>query len=119
VPTYQYHCTDCGTDLEVFQHMTDPALTVCPDCQGKLRKIFSAVGVVFKGSGFYATDNRSSRSSAKALDKPSAADSSSGPSETRGDSAKAKPTTDKPSDKPAGKPAATPKPSAKASSLTT
>jgi putative FmdB family regulatory protein len=58
VPTYQYHCKDCDADLEIFQKMTDPTLTVCPTCQGDLRKVFSAVGVVFKGSGFYATDNR-------------------------------------------------------------
>jgi len=115
VPTYQYHCTNCGTDLEVFQHMTDPALTVCPDCQGKLRKIFSAVGVVFKGSGFYATDNRSKQTPAKPGDKRPTPDSSGGPSETKGDSTKAKPMTDKP----VGKPAAAPKPSAKASALTT
>jgi putative FmdB family regulatory protein len=58
MPTYQYRCNDCSADLEVFQRMTDPSLTVCPRCEGHLRKVFSAVGVVFKGSGFYATDNR-------------------------------------------------------------
>jgi len=61
VPTYQYHCKDCATDLEVVQKMTDPSLTVCPRCEGTLRKVFSPVGVVFKGSGFYATDNRTRR----------------------------------------------------------
>jgi putative FmdB family regulatory protein len=60
MPTYEYTCTDCGHDLEVFQKFTDDPLTVCPDCKGHLRKVFSAVGVVFKGSGFYATDNRTS-----------------------------------------------------------
>lgn len=60
MPTYQYRCTDCGTDLEVVQKFTDDALTVCPECDGNLRKVFSAVGVVFKGSGFYKTDNRNS-----------------------------------------------------------
>jgi putative FmdB family regulatory protein len=58
MPTYQYHCRDCAADLEVFQRMADPTLTVCPQCEGQLRKVFSAVGVVFKGSGFYATDSR-------------------------------------------------------------
>lgn len=58
MPTYQYRCADCGEDLEVFQKFTDDALTVCPACDGNLRKVFNAVGVVFKGSGFYATDNR-------------------------------------------------------------
>ena len=58
MPTYQYRCTECATELEAVQKFTDPPLTVCPQCEGDLRKVFSAVGVVFKGSGFYATDNR-------------------------------------------------------------
>ena len=58
VPTYQYTCTDCGEPLEVVQKFTDAALTECPRCGGTLRKVFSAVGVVFKGSGFYRTDSR-------------------------------------------------------------
>ncbi len=58
VPTYQYVCTDCGGELEAQQSFRDDALTVCPTCQGKLRKVFGAVGVVFKGSGFYRTDSR-------------------------------------------------------------
>ena len=58
MPTYQYACTDCGEQLEVVQKFTDDALTVCPACDGRLRKVFSAVGVVFKGSGFYRTDSR-------------------------------------------------------------
>ncbi|WP_405011913.1 FmdB family zinc ribbon protein [Kitasatospora sp. NBC_01539] len=64
MPTYQYQCTECGNGLEAVQKFTDEALTTCPACQGKLRKVFSAVGVVFKGSGFYRTDSRSSSSSA-------------------------------------------------------
>ncbi|MGF1429986.1 FmdB family zinc ribbon protein [Kitasatospora sp. LaBMicrA B282] len=63
MPTYQYQCTECGNGLEAVQKFTDEALTVCPNCDGKLRKVFSAVGVVFKGSGFYRTDSRSSSSS--------------------------------------------------------
>lgn len=63
MPTYQYQCTECGEALEVFQKFTDDALTVCPNCEGKLRKVFSAVGIVFKGSGFYRTDSRSGSSS--------------------------------------------------------
>lgn len=59
MPTYQYRCTSCDTDLEVVQKFTDDPLTDCPECDGNLRKVFNAVGVVFKGSGFYATDNRS------------------------------------------------------------
>lgn len=62
MPTYQYRCTSCGNELEAVQKFTDPALTTCPECEGSLRKLFSAVGVVFKGSGFYATDSRKSPS---------------------------------------------------------
>lgn len=59
MPTYQYRCPDCSNELEVVQKFTDEPLTECPNCHGKLRKVYGAVGVVFKGSGFYATDNRS------------------------------------------------------------
>lgn len=59
MPTYQYRCTSCNAELEVVQKFTDDPLTDCPECDGNLRKVFNAVGVVFKGSGFYATDNRS------------------------------------------------------------
>jgi putative FmdB family regulatory protein len=59
VPTYQYACTECGEQLEAVQSFSDPALTECPNCQGKLRKVFNSVGIVFKGSGFYRNDSRS------------------------------------------------------------
>ena len=59
MPTYQYRCTSCDSELEAVQKFTDDPLTDCPECDGSLRKVFNAVGVVFKGSGFYATDNRS------------------------------------------------------------
>lgn len=59
MPTYQYACTACGHQLEAVQSFTDAALTDCPVCEGRLRKLFSAVGIVFKGSGFYRTDSRS------------------------------------------------------------
>src|SRR5829696_7924503 len=58
MPTYQYRCTECGEDLEAVQKFSDPALTTCPTCGGRLRKVYNAVGVVFKGSGFYRTDSR-------------------------------------------------------------
>lgn len=59
MPTYQYRCADCSEELEKFQHFTDDPLTRCPACGHEaLRKVFSPVGIVFKGSGFYATDNR-------------------------------------------------------------
>ncbi|MEU4096381.1 FmdB family zinc ribbon protein [Streptomyces sp. NPDC026673] len=63
MPTYQYQCTACGEGLEAVQKFTDDPLTECPACSGRLRKVFSAVGVVFKGSGFYRTDSRGSSSS--------------------------------------------------------
>lgn len=66
MPTYQYRCTDCGRDLEVFQRFSDAALTTCPTCSGTLRKVFNAVGVVFKGSGFYSTDNHTHGATAAA-----------------------------------------------------
>jgi putative FmdB family regulatory protein len=67
MPTYEYVCTKCGEGLEAVQGFNDPPLTKCPRCKGKLRKVFSAVGVVFKGSGFYKTDSRSgSKTSADA-----------------------------------------------------
>jgi putative FmdB family regulatory protein len=59
VPTYQYACTECGEQLEKVQKFSDDPLTVCPSCSGRLRKVFSPVGIVFKGSGFYRTDSRS------------------------------------------------------------
>ena len=72
MPTYQYACTSCGERLEVVQKFSDEPLTECPQCQGRLRKLFSSVGVVFKGSGFYKTDSRSSSSSRPAADAPAA-----------------------------------------------
>jgi putative FmdB family regulatory protein len=62
VPVYEYACTECGEELEVRQSFTDAALTVCPVCSGRLRKVLSPVGVVFKGSGFYRTDSRAAES---------------------------------------------------------
>jgi putative FmdB family regulatory protein len=58
VPTYQYECTECGAALEVHQSFSDDPLTTCPTCSGRLRKVYNAVGVVFKGPGFYRTDSR-------------------------------------------------------------
>jgi putative FmdB family regulatory protein len=59
VPTYQYACTACDHRFEAVQSFTDASLTECPACSGNLRKVFSSVGIVFKGSGFYRTDSRS------------------------------------------------------------
>lgn len=77
MPTYQYRCADCGTDLEVVQKFSDAPLTECPTCGGSLRKVYNAVGVVFKGSGFYKTDSRSSGTAKTASTSTSAAGESS------------------------------------------
>ena len=89
MPTYQYRCSECGNELEAVQKFTDAALSECPTCNGSLRKVFNAVGVVFKGSGFYRTDSRneakkssgsksdSSTSNGSADKKPAAAEKKS------------------------------------------
>ena len=88
MPTYQYACTVCDHSFEQVQSFSEDSLTVCPECQGKLRKVFNAVGVVFKGSGFYRTDSRAkdtaSVSPSTSTDKPAAtkSDSSATPSTT-------------------------------------
>jgi len=79
MPTYEYLCQDCEQPLEVFQSFTDDALTECPSCGGTLKKVFGSVGVVFKGSGFYRTDSRDSKSTASL------------PAAPKGDSSKAAP----------------------------
>ncbi len=80
VPTYQYACTECDHAFEQFQSFSDDALTECPQCHGRLRKLFNAVGVVFKGSGFYRTDSRSGQSSS--VPASSTSSDSSSPSST-------------------------------------
>lgn len=77
MPTYQYQCTECGEGLEAVQKFTDDALTECPSCKGRLKKVFSAVGIVFKGSGFYRNDSRGSSSSSAPASKSSSSSSSS------------------------------------------
>jgi putative FmdB family regulatory protein len=67
VPTYAYACTECDHRFEVVQSFDDDALTVCPECGGRLRKVFNAVGIVFKGGGFYRTDSRSSGDGVRAV----------------------------------------------------
>ena len=77
MPTYAYACTACDHRFEAVQSFTDDALSVCPQCEGRLRKVFGSVGVVFKGSGFYRTDSRSTSSTggdnAKKADSTTAA----------------------------------------------
>lgn len=77
VPTYQYACTACGHQLEAVQSFADEPLTECPTCEGTLRKLFSAVGVVFKGSGFYRTDSRGSGSGSSSKTPASSSSASS------------------------------------------
>ncbi|MFF6781512.1 FmdB family zinc ribbon protein [Streptomyces sp. NPDC012510] len=77
MPTYQYQCTECGEGLEAVQKFTDDALTECPSCEGRLKKVFSAVGIVFKGSGFYRNDSRGSSSSSSPASAASKSSSSS------------------------------------------
>ena len=108
MPTYQYACTECHDQFEVVQKFTDDALTECPHCAGKLRKVFSAVGVVFKGSGFYRTDSRSSSSSStpassssSSSSSPSDGGSSSGSSDSGSSSSSAAPAAKADKPKPA------------------
>ncbi len=77
MPTYQYSCNDCGHFFEIVQSFSDDSLTVCPECEGRLRKVFNAVGVVFKGSGFYRTDSRTQKAEAGASSDGSASNGSS------------------------------------------
>jgi putative FmdB family regulatory protein len=107
VPTYQYACKDCGHAFEQFQSFNDDALSVCPQCEGRLRKVFNAVGVVFKGSGFYRNDSRPAASSTDTPSTTSASNGSSGTatsSDTGGSNgtspstASKSPSTSKPSD---------------------
>jgi putative FmdB family regulatory protein len=110
VPTYQYACTACGHQLEAVQSFADEPLTECPACEGRLRKVFSSVGIVFKGSGFYRTDSRpkgkdgadSKPAESKTADsKPAGETKSGGDAKSGGDS---KPATES---KPAAKAATT------------
>jgi putative FmdB family regulatory protein len=103
VPTYQYACTACGHQLEAVQSFTDEPLTECPACEGKLRKVFSAVGVVFKGSGFYRTDSRSNSKSASSSTTGSSSSSASNGGEATKSAPETKPAESAKSDKkPAG-----------------
>jgi len=76
VPTYSYACTECDNKFDIVQSFSDDSLTECPACEGRLRKLFNSVGIVFKGSGFYRTDSRSGSVSASG-DSSSSSDSGS------------------------------------------
>ncbi|GGN56444.1 hypothetical protein GCM10010112_08300 [Actinoplanes lobatus] len=94
MPTYQYSCTECGEQLEAVQSFSDPALTECPNCHGKLRKVFNSVGIVFKGSGFYRNDSRSGSVSAE---KPGGGDAPAKKPETSSSTSTSTSTTSPPS----------------------
>ena len=83
MPTYSYRCTDCGEAFDIQQAFTDDSLTVCPNCGGALRKLFTSVGVTFNGSGFYRNDSRApaaseGRSSSASSESGSSTSESSG-----------------------------------------
>jgi putative FmdB family regulatory protein len=93
MPTYEYVCTECGHDLEVVQSFKDDALTECPNCHGKLRKLFGNVGVSFKGSGFYKTDSRG-----KSATPPPSSSGDPKTSETKSSETKSTETSSKPAE---------------------
>ena len=84
MPTYSYACTECDNRFDAVQAFTEDALTTCPQCSGRLRKLFNSVGVVFKGSGFYRTDSRESAKSAVSSDSGSSSGSEKTGSEKTG-----------------------------------
>ncbi|KGJ71875.1 FmdB family transcriptional regulator [Cryobacterium roopkundense] len=103
MPTYSYRCTECDTAFDIQQAFTDHSLTVCPTCQGKLRKVFSSIGVTFSGSGFYSNDSKSdSKRSNTNLDrKPSEKSESASPTKSESTpSSTAKKETSSPAAKP-------------------
>lgn len=91
MPTYQYLCTACSHAFEQVQSFSDDALTVCPACEGKLRKVFNSVGVVFKGSGFYKTDSRSSTTASSPAASSESSPAASSSSSSSSDSGSSKP----------------------------
>ena len=117
MPTYEYACVDCGQHIEVVQSMSDPPLTVCAACGGRLRKVFAPIGIVFKGSGFYRTDSRGKPAASKedatpaketssaksSSDSPSSGSSDSGGSSSKSDSAANSKRASKSASKPAEK----------------
>lgn len=105
MPTYQYACTECGHQFEAVQKFSDDALTECPTCAGKLRKVFSAVGVVFKGSGFYRNDSRGAEKTSTPASSSSSGSSSSGDSSSSSSSGSSSSSDSSSSSSPAPKPA--------------
>jgi putative FmdB family regulatory protein len=119
LPTYSYKCTECGTAFDIQQAFTDNTLTECPNCGGKLRKIFTAVGVSFTGSGFYRNDSRattkssekggsSTSSETKSSESKSSESKSSESKSSESKSSDSKPSSSKPAPAAASTPAASP-----------
>ena len=106
MPTYAYACTACGHAFEIVQSFSDDSLSVCPECEGRLRKVFSSVGVVFKGSGFYRNDARAGAKSSSSL--PAATTPAATPSTSTSTSSSSTPSSSSSSTSaaPAAKPAA-------------
>ena len=110
MPTYQYACTECGHEFDTVQSFSDASLTECPQCTGKLRKVFNAVGIVFKGGGFYRTDSRSG-SSVTSGSATNGSGSSGSSEKSSGSSEKSSGSSDSSSSTTPAKPAASSTPS--------
>jgi putative FmdB family regulatory protein len=96
MPTYSYRCTECGHAFDIQQAFTDDSLTVCPSCGGNLRKLFSAVGVTFNGSGFYRNDSRAAAKSSSKTASSSSSAASSSASDSSSSASESKPSTPAP-----------------------
>lgn len=92
MPVYEYRCRNCDHQFEIQQSFTDDALTVCPECEGDLRKVFAPVGITFKGSGFYKTDSRSGSGSSSSGDSSASSSSGGSSGSSDGDSGSSKST---------------------------
>lgn len=106
MPTYSYACTECGNRFDEVQAFSDDALTTCPQCSGRLRKLFGNVGVVFKGSGFYRNDSREASKSSASASSSSSNGSSSGSESTSADKSTSKSSSDSSSSSSSSAPAA-------------
>ncbi len=106
MPTYSYACTECDNRFDEVQAFSDDALTTCPKCNGRLRKLFGSVGVVFKGSGFYRTDSRDSSKSSSTTSASKSSDSSTTPSSSSSDSSSSSSTASSSSSSSSSAPAA-------------
>ncbi len=110
MPTYSYACTECGNRFDAVQAFTDDALTSCPQCSGRLRKLYNSVGIVFKGSGFYRTDSRESAKTASNGSATSESGSSSEKTESSSSSGETSGSSDKSTAKSSADKSGTPTP---------